>query len=241
MVKIMNDKLTDNQVKALWAQAVNQSLISGIDPELWFYRLIDERNSALSDPRKSVYGVGIYEDGKYTRANAMRYIEIWKGMIWRCYRVKDASNLPSYKGCSVDSRFHKFQDFMAWAELQVGFDSDGYHLDKDLIVKGNKIYSPETCAFVPRALNNLLTNRRSDRGPYPVGVHKKVSNGRFVAACTMNSKQIVIGAFDTPEAAFRAYKATKEKFIKESAEFYRAKIDHRVYASLMSHSILITD
>ena len=117
---------------------------------------------------------------------------------------------------------------------------NGWELDKDILIKGNKIYSPETCAFVPAEINGIFTKTNSKRGVYPIGVslHKE---GRFQAKVLKNKKQAYIGLFDTPEEAFQAYKKAKEEYIKEVADKWKDKIDPRVYEAMYNYQVEITD
>jgi len=112
-------------------------------------------------------------------------------------------------------------------------------LDKDILVKGNKIYSPETCAFVPTVINNLFTSRVSKRGKYPIGV--SVSGSRYRVTMTKDNKQYFFGAYGTPEEGFQAYKNAKETYIKEVAELWKDKIGMRVYEALINYTVEITD
>lgn len=236
--------LTPYQITHLWQQAQDQGL-TGIHPAIWLYDAITARYKAAGDHSKIICGVGIYEDGRHKKYDGNGgyswHYDLWAGMLWRCYRKHSHDDKKTYIGCTVDHRFHHYQEFMNWAEHQIGFGVDGYHLDKDIILKGNKIYGPETCAFVPRAINNLLTNRKNHRGEWPIGVTQKKSNGRFIAACTKHGKQSSLGNYSTPELAVYAYKERKESIIKDTANQYRNSIDSRVYESLMSHEVLITD
>ena len=95
-------------------------------------------------------------------------------------------------------------------------------MDKDIVFKGNKLYSEDTCVFVPREINNLFTTRVRFRGEFPIGVHYSTGKGKFVAQISKNcDKRIHLGLFDTPEEAYLAYKKEKECYIKEVAEKWK--------------------
>ena len=126
-------------------------------------------------------------------------------------------------------------------QVTKGFDKSGFQLDKDILVKGNKLYSPDTCLFVPKEINTLLTHRRKDKGLYPVGVSYKPRINRYRAQISKFKKVIHLGCFITPEEAFQAYKTAKEAYIKEVAEIYKDQIDPRVYEALMNYQVEITD
>jgi hypothetical protein len=118
-------------------------------------------------------------------------------------------------------------------------------LDKDILFKGNKIYSPETCCFVPNEINVLLCKNDSKRGKMPIGVYeRKMVNGyKYVAYVNNTKKHFHLGTFDTPKEAFQAYKSAKEAYIKEMAtQYYKdGKITERVYDALMKYEVEITD
>jgi hypothetical protein len=188
-----------------------------------------------------VCGVGINDrscpakvNGKITKEYTM-----WKSMLERCYSEKVHEKYPTYIGCSVSDNFNYYHLFHAWCQTQVGFGKEGYQLDKDLLIKGNKVYSEHTCVFIPKSLNLLLTKRTLDRGLLPIGVTKQGS--KFKAQCSLVGKRIYLGLFDTPELAFEVYKTFKEAHIKEQTEVYKDSIDPRAYLVLLNYEVSIDD
>ena len=190
---------------------------------------------------KLVFGVGI-NDRKYpakVNGKNLKEYNLWHSLIARCYDHNYQERFPSYLGCSVSENFKSYSYFYEWAQQQIGFDQENYHLDKDLILKGNKVYSEDTCLFIPKELNILLTTRKAARGDLPVGV--SIGYGKFTAQCCTGKSSRHIGYFDTPEEAFNAYKQAKEAFIKLQAEKWKAHIDLRAFAALMAYEVQITD
>lgn len=182
-----------------------------------------------------LYGVGVNDCLDAKSSEAYKY---WNGMLSRCYSARKRQKWPSYEGCTVCDEWLTFSNFRKW------FDEnyiEGYALDKDIITKGNRIYSPDTCCFVPTRINNIILNRKRDRGKYPIGVTELC--GRLYAFVCINGKQIRIGVFATVIEAFNAYKKAKERYIKEVAsEYYsRGEITKRVYDAMMRYKIEITD
>ena len=113
-------------------------------------------------------------------------------------------------------------------------------LDKDILNKGNKVYSPDTCVYVPQSINSLFTKSDKVRGEYPIGVYKQ--KDKYVAQLNKgNGKQIYLGSYSTPEEAFQAYKQAKEEYIKEVANEYKDKIPYRLYEALMNYEVEIDD
>lgn len=185
--------------------------------------------------KKPVYGVGInnLENGTLEKCYTT-----WYNILKRCYDPTTKTKEPTYTGCSICDEWKYLFNFKKWFDANY---IDGHHLDKDILVKGNKVYSPDTCCFVPQSINSLITNRSRHRGDCPLGVTK--ANSRFCASYNKGNKRIHIGMFDTPEAAFLAYKKAKEQYVKVLGEKYykEGKITERVYLALLAYKVDITD
>lgn len=191
-----------------------------------------EKNKTL------IYGVGI-NDLVYSKYSPV--YKVWFAMLRRCYDTQGhKKHTKTYENCSVCSNWLKLSSFSNWFYSSNSGYKHGYHLDKDILVKGNKIYSPETCCFVPGEINSLLTNRKNFRGEYPIGV-QQAKNGKFIARSCGEKRHI--GVYNTIKEAFNAYKIAKEQHIKELADKYfkEGKITQRVYNALMKYEVEITD
>ena len=185
-------------------------------------------------------GVGDYktcdENGKLTKCH-----NIWVNMLTRCYSSKYHEKYPTYENCKVCEEWHNFQVFAKWQNenyYEVG--NERMELDKDILNKGNKVYSPNTCIFVPHSINVLFTKCDKARGKYPIGVYKKGNKFRAKLSKS-NGKQIYLGYFNTPEEAFQAYKQAKEDYIKEVANEYKLLIPQKLYDALMNYEVNIDD
>ena len=195
----------------------------------------------------SVYGVGVIGDEIVNiKSVAPKEYKLWTKVLERCYDIKYHNRYPTYKDCEMSNKFKYFPYFMKWCNKQIGFDSKDdkgkpFALDKDLLVKGNKIYSEDTCVFLPRELNNLLTKNNSLRGEYPIGVSYDKRVSKFQASVSFEGKNKRLGYFDCEEKAFLAYKETKELRIKEVANKWKDQIDPRAYEALMNYQVEITD
>lgn len=173
--------------------------------------------------RKSLYGVGINDapyvtcivgtDGKNITCP---YYKVWTGMLSRCFSTKLHKTRPTYAGCTLERSWKSFMTFRDWMQQQ---DWQGKVLDKDILIQGNKHYGPETCVFVSRELNNLLTLRGNHRGPYPLGVSTTTTKGHtyFIASCSFYGKQKRLGYFKTVVDAAKAYQEAKLGYIQELA------------------------
>lgn len=186
---------------------------------------------------KTVYGVGYIGEGKYKitiNTQRTKVSNAWKNMIQRCY--KGSETHPSYKDVLVCEEWHNFQNFAKWFEEN---HIDEWHLEKDILKKGNKIYSPENCCFVPPEINYLFIKCTRKRGEYPIGI--SLVHDRFQVTLRKNKKTINLGRFDTTEEAFYVYKVAKEDYIKEMAEIWKPLIETRVYEALYNYQVEITD
>ena len=122
-----------------------------------------------------------------------------------------------------------------------GYGFEGWQLDKDILVKGNKLYSKDACCFVPLEVNLLLIKRDNHRGEWPVGVDFHKASGRFRAKLRINGKRKHLGYFTTPDEAFFAYKTAKEAQIKVVAEKWKHQLDERVFQALLDYEVNIDD
>ena len=203
------------------------------------------RNGKVKDPYSpSVCGVGIVGTKYVYKINGVQTKEyvLWKHMLQRCYSDDFKKERPTYEGCQVSENFKSYEYFYEWCHEQVGFGNEGFQLDKDLLVKGNKVYSEDSCVFLPSEINLLLVKSTASRGEHLIGVSWDKRGKTFVAKVRKNKgKSEHLGYFKTELEAFNAYKKAKEAFVKEQADKWKGKIDERAYNALMSYEVEITD
>lgn len=195
-----------------------------------------------SSGKGMVCGVGIYEPRRLCMTDTPEVLKMyrtWNGMLRRA-EPKYAERYPTYAGTSVATEFHHFAEFSEWAMRQTGWDGEGFQLDKDLLVKGNRVYSSATCVFLPKSVNVLLTRGNGNRGALPIGV-KVFRHSGFSARMKIDGRDTRLGIFKTVGEAFAAYKQAKEENIKHIADRYRSQIDPRAYAALLAYQVEITD
>jgi len=180
---------------------------------------IKASKSSLSK-RKLVYGAGV-NDADYIvmsiingKQNGCPYYRKWQAMLQRCYSDKYHAKHPTYKGCTVCDEWLTFSNFKRWMMKR---DWKNKNLDKDLLSQGNKIYTSELCLFVSSKINTLLTDKKSNRGDYPIGVSLGKTKKRYESRCNVDGKCINLGYFDTTKEAHEAYKNFKYKLISEVA------------------------
>lgn len=185
--------------------------------------------------KKPFYGIGTNSKGKYKAkrdGKMTKSYTTWKHMLQRVYSPKLHAVSPTYIGCSVSDEWLDYQMFAEWFEAHE-YSNRGYHLDKDLLLPGNKIYAPNLCVFVPRELNNLLTDSGETRGQWLQGVCFHKRDRKFVAQMSINGKKKGLGNFDTEQEAYLAYKEAKEENVKRMANLWQDDIATNVYEALM--------
>ena len=169
----------------------------------------------------SIYGKGILGEG-FKQSDSQSYsFQLWKNMLKRCYSEVSFKKSPSYEQCLTSETFNHYQQFKTWCNQQLGFGNTGWELDKDILVKGNKVYSEDTCCFVPKEINLLLVKHDKGRGNYSLGVDYHKSRKQFRARCSDKH----LGWFNTEIEAFNAYKTAKEDYIKSLANKWKDQID----------------
>ena len=213
------------------------------------YRKVAEmknvRNGVVKDPYSpSVFGVGITGTKYPPTINGVQTKEyvLWKHMLERCYSDTYKKKQPTYEGCEVSDKFKSYTYFYEWCNKQIGFDNEGWQLDKDLLTKGNKVYNENVCVFLPQEINSLLTKSTASRGKHLIGVCWYKKDKAFVARVNKNKGgSEYLGSFKTELEAFKAYKKAKESFIKEQANKWKDRIDERAYNALMNYEVSTND
>lgn len=192
----------------------------------------------------SRFGVGIVGLAETTEnGKALTSYICWSDMLRRCYDITYKKGLPTYKGCTVCDEWLFYPNFKKWYdENYYTVDNERMELDKDILSKDNKEYSPDKCVFVPHSLNSMFTKRNADRGELPLGVRKL--GKKYAASCNTGKRNDKkhLGTYETPEKAFYdGYKPFKEQFIKDKANEYKEKIPNKLYTALVNYQVDITD
>lgn len=197
------------------------------------------------NPKKLICGVAYNSRGKYKSKENKRpthAYSVWRSMLRRCYGPKRHIEHPAYNGCTVSKEWHDFQDFAEWF-YNHDFYGMGYQLDKDLLVKGNKVYSPATCCLIPSELNTMLVDSAAARGKHPQGLSfyklKGSSKGKYKVNIRLGgNKQEYLGYYDCKHEAYRVYKAAKETHVKVKALEWRDRISNEAFTALMNWQLI---
>ena len=202
-----------------------------------------QRGCVKDKLKPSVYCVGVVGNTATIDEHGDHYksYRVWQRMLERCYSERSQKNNPTYKHCSVSDYFKHYSYFKEWCESQIGYNNNGWEIDKDILLKGNKVYSEDTCCFVPKEVNALFVKSDARRGNLPIGVKWCRRDKVFISSACLHGKSKHLGSFDNAICAFLAYKQVKEAYIKEVAEKWKDQIDIRVYEALMSYEVEIDD
>lgn len=201
------------------------------------------QNGSIKNPyHPTCYGVGYLGVGKYKPCvNGKKTIAYtkWTGMMERCYAPKyKNSHASKLKTSSVCEYWHNFQNFAEWHEKNYyGVDEEIMCLDKDILVKNNRVYSPETCIYVPNRINIMFTKSEAARGDLPIGVTLHKKRQIYGVKCS----GYYVGEYKNIQDAFNAYKQFKENYIKQIANEYIHKIPNQLYEAMINYEVEITD
>lgn len=202
----------------------------------------------------NVYGHGMIGNEHCSYANTKEY-KSWDRMLERCYSETILNRRPTYESVTCCEEWLCYPNFYKWLHEQKNFDKwlngEKWAIDKDILHKGNKVYSPDTCCLAPRRVNMLFTKTDAKRGMCPIGVYlkKERKTNRYCAHVSKfnektNKKYTEhIGYYATPEEAFQAYKKAKESYIQQVAqeEYTKGNITKQCFNAMMNYQVEITD
>ena len=177
--------------------------------------------------RTLIYGVGINDSQYKTQGVDVQtcpFYARWRGMLSRCYSEEMLKRRPTYRGTIVCKEWHTFSNFKSWMEEQ---DWEGNHLDKDIISE-SKVYSPETCIFIPRKVNSFVVSAQKIRGDYLVGVSVWKERPELYVACCNNpftGKRDKLGRYSDELTAHKVWKSKKVEHLRVLACEYNLTED----------------
>lgn len=175
--------------------------------------------------------------------------QLWENIKNRCEYLPFKQEVRFGKYLDVDSciEWKDFQNFAQWFEdvKSKGYYEAGWQLDKDILIKGNKTYSPECCVFLPEEVNKALNIRSRNRGELPLGMSITGNTKNFIDV-NFNCKYEEFAVrtclpIDELGKGFSIYKTAREKYIHFLADKYMEKLDPRAYQALKNYEININD
>lgn len=197
-------------------------------------KVIDDFKSRSGEWERDFTAVGV-------RFKTASYV-VWMGIRQRCNGGDFISReRPTYIDCSMSEYFKVFQNFADWYTSQIGYGVKGYHIDKDLLIPGNKEYGENKCVLIPASLNTFLCANDAIRGILPQGMSFHKRSGKYLAQINKDGKGTHIGYYSTIEEACGAYKKAKEAEAKRwynrlvSREFI---VDPRVIECMRTWSFM---
>ena len=184
---------------------------------------------------RSVLDVGYLGEGPYSHLLTHKVYHDWYDMFRRCYDLKFKAKNKTYKECYVDDSFHCLQDFGLWYDKQRA--PEDWCVDKDLLVRNNKVYGAETCCRLPVELNTCINRQTSKRTEICIGVYD--INGNIYSRFNVLglSKAFGYRCDESISNAFHYYKKHKEAYIKKLAKHYKSELKKRVYDALMTYEV----
>ena len=167
-----------------------------------------------------IYGAGI-NDADYSVRKSINgkrvfchFYARWYDMLKRCYSKKYHKSQPTYAGCSVSDDWLVFSNFKRWMEQQ---DWRGKELDKDVLVKGNRVYSNDTCCFIPSKLNRFVRSFASSARYDGVSFHKNEKRFEAKIRNPFTGKRESLGYFANEDSALKACRKKKLEIAKQFA------------------------
>lgn len=203
--------------------------------------------------RPSVFGIGYLGYGRFVPGE--RRMEAWQERInpvlhrhWRhvLERTIAGRDIKRYEDCQVVEEWYNFQNFCEWAIKQKNStrkEENGrlWHLDKDMVSRGNRLYCPELCVFLPNEVNAFYTKKEIGNTGYP-GVNyikpgSKNAKEGYIARCCIGEERKYLGYYYSPEQAFEKYRQCKEAAARELANKWEGEIDPRVIEYLATFKL----
>lgn len=184
----------------------------------------------------SVCGVGYLGDATgYENGKPLKSYQTWVNMLKRCYDIKYQERFPTYKGCEVCDEWKCYADFKKWYDYNI-YEINGERvcLDKDILIKRNKTYSPETCLLVPESINMLFTTQNKNNN-LPKGVCWYKKFNKYGAYINIDGKKKTLGYFDNISEAKESYLKARNMELKRVAEKYKEFIPEKLYYKLIEY------
>lgn len=206
-----------------------------------FNRTVLYGNQVKDYMQPTVFGVGYLGEPTINDCDPTKLliIKLWRGMFSRCYDVKKLNERATYRDCTINKEWHSLANFKRWclSQFDAGHYQSGWELDKDLLVRGNKVYGPDTCCFLPERLNQLQQVKKDSEYNWLPGVNFDKARGKFKAEVNFDSVRHYLPRRETELESFLDYKELKEKLVQADAENWKDKIHPSAYESLKNYSL----
>ena len=185
--------------------------------------------------KRLVYGIGINDVDAPTRwvKNGKRvmdtYYRVWQNILERCYSPRKQKIQPTYIGCTMHPDWHRFSKFKEWIDNQPQTDWRDLQIDKDLRVKWNRVYSPDTCCFLTCQENNIFRLSGNQLGsciyrndctksPWESYSNIRYTNGisKYLGHYTTKEEAEVVAGRESIRRIMEVVNANPHQFIREA-------------------------
>lgn len=189
----------------------------------------------------NVFGIGYLGEPTVNDCDPikMTIIRLWRGIFNRCYDINKLNERATYRDCIISPEWYNQVNFKNWclSQMNAGFYQQGWELDKDLLVRGNKVYGPDTCCFLPERLNQLQQVKKDSEYNWLPGVNYDKSRGKFKSEVNFDGVRHYLPRRETEMESFLDYKQLKEKLVREDADNWKDKIQPKAYEALKNYSL----
>lgn len=173
------------------------------------------RRGNVADPfARTVHGFGYQGVGRYSFPQHRSAYGRWTSMIARIHAPQTNQIELDYQDCSIVEPWYNFQNYCDWITKEPFYGASGYEVDKDLRIRDNKVYGPDTCCLIPKELNSLIGRDRRQNS-YGSGVRYVSSTGRYYSHIWTRGIRTHLGTFDTREEAQESYRLAHRKRVVE--------------------------
>lgn len=204
--------------------------------------------SKRKSTEQKIYGVGTFDGEAGELVYNKSLYDIWRGILKRCYDPKSLEKTKTYHGCHVCEDWFLYSNFKKWYLANQWYTGEmKVHVDKDILVKGNRKYGPDVCCVVPATINSLFASTHKRTGDLPVGVYyetHRATDDKYVAHLCCDGRKKRLGYFTSAEDAFLCYKQAKERRIREVADQFKhdyPNMPQKLYDAMYNYEVEITD
>ena len=199
-----------------------------------------ERGHCRNLNSKLVFGAGINDMFRAEKTkDFIKQKQLWHGILERCFSEKFLEKSPTYKNCKVSESWLILSNFIEDVKSIENYEkslNEGWQLDKDLLSNGSKLYSKDTCCFIPRSLNIILSSYPKKLNGLPKGV-KLSKGGKYFAIIQKEGKKIFLGSYDSVEEASRVYNIAKKEYLLNIADSIKDVVPENVYKALVNFNL----
>lgn len=181
------------------------------------------KNGCIKNPYdKSIFGIGYIGDGKYmTQVDGKKQLvyQVWVSMIERCCVEEKRDKHKAYEKSELCLEWHNYQNFAEWFENNsYDIGNERLHLDKDIMYKGNTIYSPYHCILVPQIINEQFKSHSGREKKIDTDLPYTIRRTATGYSATYRGK--TLGIYKTVDECISVYLSKKKEYLNELVDRY---------------------